>query len=78
MTKRFGILSALFVLLAVLTSIASAQDAVTVKLWMHNHPPRVPLDDAQIGKRLTYAQNTLGCERLMHFKLQPRSSTTRK
>lgn len=31
-------------------SSAAAQDAVTVKLWMHNHPPRVPLDEAQIAK----------------------------
>ena len=35
MVKRFGVLSALFVLLAVLTSAVVAQDTVTVKLWMH-------------------------------------------
>ncbi len=50
MVKRFGILSALFVLLAVLTSAVVAQDTVTVKLWMHDHPPRVPLDKDQIAK----------------------------
>ncbi len=50
MVKRFGVLSALFVLLAVLTSAVVAQDTVTVKLWMHDHPPRVPLDKDQIAK----------------------------
>ena len=50
MVKRFGVLSVLFVLLAVLTSAVVAQDTVTVKLWMHDHPPRVPLDKDQIAK----------------------------
>ncbi len=50
MVKRFGILSVLFVLLAVLTSAVVAQDTVTIKLWMHDHPPRVPLDKDQIAK----------------------------
>ncbi len=50
MVKRFGFLSALFILLAVLTSAVVAQDTVTVKLWMHDHPPRVPLDKVQIAK----------------------------
>ncbi len=50
MVKRFGVLSVLFVLLAVLTSAVVAQDTVTVKLWMHDHPPRVPLDKDQTAK----------------------------
>lgn len=50
MTKRFGILSVLIALLAIVTSAVSAQDPITVKLWMHNHPPRVPLDEVQIAK----------------------------
>ena len=50
MSKRFGILTVMIALLAIVTSSVSAQDPVVVKLWMHNHPPRVPLDEAQIAK----------------------------
>jgi len=45
-------LAVLIVLLmgTLLLGVASAQDTVTVKLWMHNHPPRVPLDEELLAK----------------------------
>ncbi len=50
MVKRISIFALLFVLVAVCTSAGLAQDTVTVKLWMHDHPPRVPLDNELIAK----------------------------
>jgi ABC-type glycerol-3-phosphate transport system substrate-binding protein len=50
MVKRISIIALLFTLVAVCTSIGLAQDTVTVHLWMHDHPPRVPLDKDLIAK----------------------------
>ena len=50
MFKRIAMVSVLLVLIVAITSVAVAQDAVTVKLWMHNHPPRIPLDDDLLAK----------------------------
>ena len=50
MVKRISILALLFVLVALGTSVGLAQDTVTVHLWMHDHPPRVPLDKDLIAK----------------------------
>lgn len=51
MLKRTVLVSALLVLIVAITSVAVAQDApVTVKLWMHNHPPRIPLDNDLLAK----------------------------
>ena len=50
MLKRTAMVSVLLVLLVAITSVAVAQDAVTVKLWMHNHPPRIPLDNELLDK----------------------------
>ncbi len=33
-----------------LASLAGAQDQVTVKLWMHNHAPRVAIDEELIAE----------------------------
>lgn len=43
------LLVALLALLLVSFS-AAAQDQVTVKLWMHEHPPRVPLDQEKLAQ----------------------------
>ena len=37
-------------LLAVGFSVAAQSEPVTVKLWMHNHPPRVPLDNEKLAQ----------------------------
>lgn len=50
MLKRFPTLVFLLVLFVVTGTVVFAQDTVTVKLWMHNHPPRVPLDEQLIAK----------------------------
>jgi multiple sugar transport system substrate-binding protein len=49
MIKRISLFALLFVVV-VCTSIALAQDTVTVKLWMHDHPPRIPLDDEMLAQ----------------------------
>jgi len=50
MLKRLSLVVMMMVLLAALTSVTVAQDTVTVKLWMHNHPPRIPLDETLIAQ----------------------------
>jgi multiple sugar transport system substrate-binding protein len=49
MAKRISIISVLFILIVAITSVVVAQDEVTVKLWMHNHPPRIALDEELIA-----------------------------
>jgi multiple sugar transport system substrate-binding protein len=50
MVKRVSILAVLFVLVALSVSAGWAQEPVTVKLWMHNHPPRIELDNELLAK----------------------------
>lgn len=49
MFKRVLLFSVLLLLVVAVTSVG-AQDTVTVKLWMHNHPPRIPLDEELLAK----------------------------
>lgn len=49
MVKRISLLALLFVVV-VCTSVALAQDTVTVKLWMHDHPPRIALDEELLAR----------------------------
>jgi multiple sugar transport system substrate-binding protein len=39
----------LLLILGLLGTTAYAQEQVTVKLWMHDHPPRVPLDEEKLA-----------------------------
>ena len=50
MVKRFSILTLLFVLVTVCSSVSLAQDTVTIQFWMHDHPPRVPLDEELLAQ----------------------------
>jgi multiple sugar transport system substrate-binding protein len=50
MVKRISLLALLLVLVAVGTSVSMAQEPVTVKLWMHDHPPRIELDNELLTK----------------------------
>lgn len=50
MVKRISLFALLFVLIMMFTSVGLAQDTVTVKLWMHDHPPRIALDEALLAQ----------------------------
>jgi multiple sugar transport system substrate-binding protein len=50
MSKRLVALIIALVMVFSLVPMAAAQDPVTVKLWMHVHPPRVALDEALIAQ----------------------------
>lgn len=51
MSKRLLLVFGVLCLLVVTASLSLAQDQpVTVRLWMHVHPPRVPLDEALLEK----------------------------
>ena len=56
MSYKVSKLPFLLVLLAAMLLVsvgAAAQGQVTVKLWMHNHPPRVPLDQEKLAQFAT-------------------------
>src|SRR5215213_8146040 len=44
------LLVALVAMLLVSFGVAAQSEPVTVKLWMHQHPPRVPLDKDNLAK----------------------------
>ncbi len=50
MFKRSVFVVMALVMVLSLVPMVSAQDPVTVKLWMHIHPPRVELDEALIAQ----------------------------
>lgn len=47
------LLVAMVAMLLVSVGVAAQSQPVTVKLWMHNHPPRVPLDKENLAKFAT-------------------------
>ncbi|HVU10033.1 MAG TPA: extracellular solute-binding protein [Phototrophicaceae bacterium] len=49
-SRLFFIVIAVFGLLVVSFGGVQAQDQITVKLWMHDHPPREPLDNQHIAE----------------------------
>jgi multiple sugar transport system substrate-binding protein len=52
-SKLLFLLVALFAMLLVSFGAAAQGNKVTVKLWMHDHPPRVPLDKDNLAKFAT-------------------------
>ncbi len=49
-SKLSFIVMALFAMLLISFGVAAQSQPVTVKLWMHEHPPRVPLDKDNLAK----------------------------